>query len=479
MRIAVHMIVVLGLIGWFGSAPAIGVALPEALEGLWQGTLSIQGGAMELRLVFKVQRNEQGILESFLDSPDQGANDIPVNKVMLDGDQVEFHVISVAGHYEGTLDESGSKMDGHWFQSGMSLPLTLERGGEVLEIRRPQEPVPPFPYRSEEVEYINTAASNTLAGTLTMPETGGPFPAAILISGSGPQDRDEMVFGHRPFLVLADHLTRQGIAVLRVDDRGVGGSTGNIVEATTEDFAGDVVAGIEYLKTRQEIDPARIGLIGHSEGGLIAPMVAGRSDDVAFVVLLAAPAVTGEKILYDQSVLIGRASGAGEEQLQRNRKLQEEIFAILKSDIDDAQMQSELRELFSAAGGELTEEQRAAAGLGSEAAIDAQVASVLNPWFRFFLIYDPGPALKELKCPVLAMIGSKDLQVPPKENLEGTAEILKAGGNSDFTTEELAGLNHMFQTAESGALTEYGQIEETMAPRALEMISDWILARVQ
>jgi pimeloyl-ACP methyl ester carboxylesterase len=337
--------------------------------------------------------------------------------------------------------------------------------------------VEPFPYRNEEVEYPNAAASITLAGTLTMPETGGPFPAAILISGSGAQDRDEMVFGHRPFLVMADYLTRQGIAVLRVDDRGVGGSTGSIVESTTEDFAGDVLAGIEYLKTREEIDSAHIGLIGHSEGGLIAPMVAGRSDAVAFLVLLAAPAVTGEEILYDQSVLIGRASGAGEDQIQRNRKIQGKIFAILKSDMNDAEMRSELRKVFSDVGEQLTEEGRAAAGLDTEAAIDAQVGSVLNPWFRFFLTYDPRPALEKLTCPVLAMIGSKDLQVPPEKNLELTAEALETGGNSDFTTEELAGLNHMFQTAGSGALTEYGQIEETMAPRALEMISDWILAR--
>ena len=177
MRKAFHLFLLLGVAGWLGVGSGVSAAPPEALEGIWQGTLSIQGGAMELRLVFKVQRNEQGNLEAFLDSPDQGASNIPVNKVILDGDQVEFHVMSVAGHYEGTLDASGSRMEGNWFQSGMSLPLALERGGKVLKQNRPQEPVEPFPYRSEEVEYPNEAASITLAGTLTWPVSGGPFPA--------------------------------------------------------------------------------------------------------------------------------------------------------------------------------------------------------------------------------------------------------------------------------------------------------------
>jgi pimeloyl-ACP methyl ester carboxylesterase len=461
--------------GTLGAASAITAEPPEALEGIWNGTLSVQGGAIELRLVFKVVRSEGGKLEAFLDSPDQGAFDIPVNKVTLDGDRVEFHVMTVAGHYEGTVD--GDNMEGDWFQGGMNLPLTLERGGEPAERNRPQEPMEPFPYRSENVEYPNAAAAITLAGTLTMPESGGPFPAAILISGSGAQDRDELVFGHRPFLVLADHLTRQGIAVLRVDDRGVGGSTGGMATATSEDFAGDVAAGIEYLETRAEIDGGKVGLIGHSEGGIIAPMVANRGGNVAFVVLLAAPGVVGEELLYDQSALIGKAMGATDEWIEQNQRTQAGIFAVLKSDLGDAEMREQLRETIAAAVAELPEEQRSTAGLDSEEAIEIQIEQVMSPWFRFFLTYDPAPALRDLKCPVLAMIGEKDVQVPPEKNLDATEAALQAGGNPDYTVRELSGLNHLFQTAETGAPVEYGRIEETFAPVALETISQWILER--
>ncbi len=335
---------------------------------------------------------------------------------------------------------------------------------------RPQEPKKPYPYDEEEVGYENKRDSVKLAGTLTLPRGKGPFPAALLITGSGPQDRNESLLGHKPFLVLADYLTRQGIAVLRVDDRGVGGSTGSVPDSTTENFAADVTAGIEFLKTRKEIDPKQIGLIGHSEGGLIAPMVAAQNGDVAFIVLMAGTGLTGEEILYLQGALILKASGASAEQLAKQRATQEGMFKILKEEKDPATAEKRLHEELSR---NLTEE----AKKKSEQAIAAQIKRVNTPWFRYFLTLDPRPALRKVKCPVLALNGENDLQVPATENLREIEAALKAGGNKNITIVRLPKLNHLFQTSETGSLSEYAKIEETVAPVALKTIGDWILKR--
>jgi pimeloyl-ACP methyl ester carboxylesterase len=293
--------------------------------------------------------------------------------------------------------------------------------------------------------------------------------------------------GHRPFLVIADYLTRRGIAVLRVDDRGIGGSTGDVAHATTADFAGDTLAGVAYLKTRKEIDPKRIGLIGHSEGGVIAPMCAARSKDVAFIVMLAGTGLPGEEILYRQGALILKAMGADPEMIAQQRRAQERLFAVLKREKDDKVAEKEMRKIYAellvhpgpdpakAAAGAKTEPEKPAESLpaGQEASLQA----LLTPWFRYFLTYDPRPALKQVKCPVLAINGAKDLQVPPKEDLREIAAALKAGGNRHYTVRELPGLNHLFQTARTGAPAEYGQIEETFSPTALRVVGDWIVQR--
>jgi pimeloyl-ACP methyl ester carboxylesterase len=447
---------------------------PQPLEGAWQGALEIAPTGIKLRIVFKVTVGDDGGLTAVMDSPDQGAYGIPVDRVSFEDRAVRFEVDVAAGSYEGTMSEDGATIEGEWRQSGMALPLTLEHLDEVPVLNRPQEPKEPFPYRSEDVEYRNDAAGNTLAGTLTLPEGEGPFTAAILISGSGAQDRDESILGHKPFLVLSDHLTRNGIAVLRVDDRGVGGSTGDVVQATSEDFAGDVLAGVEYLKGRPEINPARIGLIGHSEGGIIAPMVAARSHDIAYIVLLAAPGLVGEELLYLQGRLIAAAAGVDPEIVEQNREIQSKIFSILKEDIDDTAMAEKLTAVFREAYEALPEDQREAAGVDPEEYFKMRVANVLNPWFRFFLTYDPVPTLEEVRCPVLAVTGEKDLQAPPDPNLTIIGDALNAGGNERVTLLELPGLNHLFQTAETGAPSEYGQIEETMSPALLDAVSGWI-----
>lgn len=299
-----------------------------------------------------------------------------------------------------------------------------------------------------------------------------------MISGSGPQDRNETIFGHKPFLVIADYLTRRGIAVLRVDDRGVGGSTGNFAEATTKDFASDALAEVEYLKTRKEINPRKIGLIGHSEGGLIAPMVAVVSPDIAFIVLMAAPGLTGEQILYKQSALIVKVNGATEKEISRELNLMKKLYSVVKRVKDNTAAAKELRQIYegyyeSPAGKKKKESNN------YTQIINRQIKALTSPWFRYFLTYNPVPALEKIKCPVLAIDGEKDLQVPPEEDLQIIKKALEKGGNKNFEIKEFPNLNHLFQPAKTGSPLEYSKIEETISPLVLKTISNWILKIVK
>ena len=395
-------------------------AAPSDIDGPWHGTLD--AGGTKLRLVLHIVNTENG-LTATLDSLDQGANGIPATSVTRTGASLKVGFKQIAGSFEGTINPDKTRIEGTWTQAGNSMPLVLERG-PAAKLKRPQDPARPYPYRDEEVSYENKTAGITLAATLTIPRGAGPFPAAVLITGSGPQNRDEELMDHRPFLVLADYLTRHGIAVLRADDRGVGQSTGVFKNATTADFATDAEAGVAYLKTRPEIDARRIGLIGHSEGGVIAPMVAARNRDVAFIVMMAGTGVPGAEVLATQRRLITAAEGL------------KEVPAAAQKTPD-------------------------------------------TPWFKFFLSYDPATALRNVHCPVLVINGSKDLQVSPEQNLPAIRAALQESGNRDVEIDELPGLNHLFQTAKTGAPTEYSQIQETMSPVALDKIASWILAHTR
>jgi hypothetical protein len=443
---------------------------PAGIEGAWQGALQI--GAIKLRLVFNVKGSGDARTAT-LDSIDQGAKDIPVDSVAEEMGTVRFTMNALMARFEGTLSDDGKRIVGKFEQAGQSLPLILERTDRAFELNRPQEPKPPFPYESEEVRFANKAAGIELAGTLTLPMQELPSAAVVLISGSGAQDRDETLLGHKPFLVLADHLTRQGTAVLRVDDRGVGGSGGDPMTATTEDFAGDVLAAVEFLKNHDRIDAGRIGLVGHSEGGLIAPMAAARTNDVAFIVLLAGPGLPGDQIIYLQGELIGRAMGASEAQLKSSRALQEELFKAIQSETDGEVVKKAAALAIDKYIAALPEAERTEAE-SSRPLIEQQLEMLELPWFRYFLSYDPRPALSKVRCPVLALTGEKDLQVPPDENLGEIEKAVRAGGNNRVTVLELPGLNHLFQTCTTGAPSEYGEIEETFSPSALSALSDWI-----
>lgn len=341
----------------------------------------------------------------------------------------------------------------------------------VPEPLRPQEPKSAISYDVEEVKYSYLTANVTLAGTLTLPRSEKPSPAVLLIAGSGPIDRDETVFGHKPFLVLADHLTKKGFVVLRVDKRGIGQSTGNYGVATTEDFAADALAGIEYLKTRKEVDAKQIGLIGHSEGGLIAPMIAVKSNDIAFIVLMAAPCVTGEAIVYAQEALISRAMGITEEQLSHQLDFQQQVLSVIKNEPDLEKAEKLLREIIAKQLANLPKDQQQV----SADAIEAQMKRCNSRWFRYYLTYDPTISLKNLKIPVLVINGALDSQVSPKQNLPVIAKSLEEAGNRNYRIIEFPKMNHFFQTCETGSILEYGKIEETIAPVVLDTISDWML----
>jgi len=432
---------------------------------MWSGKLDIS--STKLEIIFEVWTDENGKPIAVMDVPMQGAKDIQTTVLKAEPDSLVLSVPMIRGTFKGEF-LNDSTIQGEWKQSGMSFSLILAKTKVPTELKRPQTPKRPFPYIEEEVVYENKTAGIKLAGTFTFPQNGENLPVVILITGSGSQDRDETIFEHRPFLVIADFLTRNGFAVLRVDDRGVGGSEGNTSKATSEDFAGDVMAGIEFLKTRKEIDPSKIGLIGHSEGGLIAPMVATKSKDVAFIVLMAGPGIIGEQILYEQGKLIYKTAGMTDEQVQQNQKLQETIFNIIKTETDSVKRIDRLQKTMSNDQySMLTDDQKIA--------VDNQIKTVDNEWFKFFLNYDPYPTLVKLKCPVLAINGEKDLQVPPNENLAAIEKALNEGGNKNFKTMKLPGLNHLFQTCETGAIAEYMQIEETISPTVLEILQDWIL----
>jgi uncharacterized protein len=446
-------------------------------EQVWEGKLEV-GAGLALRLVIHVGKTKDGTLVATMDSPDQGAKGLKVDTITLDKEKLALEMKALASKYEGKLDAKGDEAKGTWTQAGRKFPLNLKKVSKASEVRRPQTPKPPFPYKSTDVTYKNEAGKVSLAGTLTVPKGKGPFPAVILISGSGAQDRNETIFEHRPFAVLADALTKRGVAVLRVDDRGVGGTTGSTMKSTTQDLAGDVLAGVAFLKARSEINGRKIGLMGHSEGGIIAPLVASRSKDVAFIVLLAGTGLPGDEIinLQARAISLVMAEKSDEPKVLRQLELQKRLLQVIRNEPDDTKLDAKIKAMLAEFKAKASESERKELGDIDEA-VGAQSKILHSPWFRFFLTYDPRPALAKVRCPVLVVIGEKDLQVPPKENLAEIGKALKQGGNSKATLKQLPGLNHLFQTCKTGAPAEYTQIEETIAPLALKEVGDWVVSQ--
>ena len=445
-------------------------ALPE--KTIWQGQLG------PVRLILRVFPDSiSGDTKAVFDSPDQNASNLSVSEFKVTADSLSAYSKVIGGGFSGKFNNDKTQITGSWKQGAVNAPLTLIRITSVATaVARPQTPKPPFPYKVENVEYDNADRSVHFGGTLTLPDSDQPVPVVLLISGSGQQDRDETIFNHKPFAVIADHLTRNGIAVLRVDDRGVGQTTGDVKNATSADFAKDVLAGITFLKTRTEVDPKQIGLIGHSEGGIIAPMAANQSKDIAYLVSMAGLGVKGVDLLKKQNADILKTSDLPPDQYKALIGLYFRMFDLVKAqDVKiPLNLKAEFEKWKSAQPRALIDSMKMNAGQQGEQMINSFIAAVDIPWMRYFIRYDPAPVLGNIKIPVLAINGSKDIQVSATENLAGFESYLKKAGNKNYKVVEFPGLNHLFQPAKTGYLDEYAKIEETISPAVLELITSWI-----
>lgn len=442
----------------------------NAINGYWQGVLKYSS-SQEFHIIFNILKSENDSLTAKLSVKEQGVVDLPMDKTWITDSFLTIK--SQAAHliYEGIFIPDSMKINGTWKQGKTEIPLNLMHTDTITVVNHPQEPKKPYPYKEEEVSFKSTGGV-ILAGTLTYPSTGENFPAVVMVTGSGPQNRDEELLGHKPFLVIADYLTRNGIAVLRYDDRGTNSSTGDYAKATTKDNADDALAGINFLKTQKQINPKKIGIIGHSEGGIVAPMCAAKSKDVAFIIMLAGPGLSGDQILLLQSELIAKTEKINEDTLKTELEISGKIYEIIKKEKDNKKAAAKLRKLMLESVPDSLKKD-----LQTSMQISQQIATMTSPWMRFFITFDPQTSLKKTRCPVLALIGEKDLQVPAKQNIPAIEKALTKANNKDFTVKQMPELNHLFQHCTTGSPTEYANIEETFSPEVLEMIAKWILKK--
>jgi len=440
----------------------VGQLSAQNIEGTWHGLLEIPG--KPLKISFHIEKNE-GKFSATMDVPEQGAKGLPMNTIAFENNKLVMSLEMAGIVYEG-IWENDEKINGKFMQGGMALTLNLSRKEQTVEKpKRPQTPQPPFDYIIEDVVFENTLEKFKLGGTLTLPKNKDFKSIVILISGSGQQNRNSVLFDHAPFWVIADYLTKNGIAVLRYDDRGVGQSGGDVMKATSANFAEDVLSAVQFLTSKPEFKTKKIILAGHSEGGLIAPIVASKSKEVDGVILLAGPGVAGDVILKEQSYLIGKASGLSEQQLQKSKATNEKIYAIIKTTKDLELAKTDLRPILESEFEGLPAAQKSQA-------VEQQLASICSLWFQYFVKYDPKMMLSQLKIPVLALNGEKDLQVPAQLNIDG----IKANcGSKNLTTKIYPNLNHLFQIAKTGNVSEYATIEETFNEVVLADIKNWIL----
>ncbi len=453
---------------------SIGTTFSQEISGAWQGTLNVQGTKLEI--VFHVEKQNDGYT-SLMDSPTQGAFGIPTSKTTFVNRKIEIVASNLAIFYQGNLKDDSIK--GVFNQNGMPFPLTLVRTENKIQMR-PQEPQEPYPYNVEEVVFKNQKESIDLAGTLTIPQEKKRSPAVILIAGSGPNDRDETIFGHKPFWVLADYLSRHGIAVLRYDKRGIGKSGGEYFTATTQGFAEDAEAALNYLKTRKEIDPSKIGLIGHSEGGIIAPMIAAENRDVSFIVLMAGLGVSGVDLSLAQNQFAFNKTSLSKEDKEHLNEMLNDIYKSVLSwtdyvgtETERNSLKQELADLWQNLPVEIQ------GTVTKDMFVKKTTANIATPWFRQFLKTNPSDYLQKVSIPVLAINGENDTQVEYKTNLGLIEAALKKGNNQHYTIKTYPRLNHLFQESTTGEIDEYGNIEQTISPQVLQDITNWIEAQIK
>lgn len=440
----IRFVVMLLAVTWM-AGPLYGQT-SALVVGTWKGVLE---AANNLEIYFTIRQGPEA-LSATMSVPAQGARDLPVDRVTFDGLNLTLEVDALMMKYTGMLLRG--TFSGTLTQYGISYAMALVKG-QIPQPSRPQEPQPPYPYQEQTVVFHNERDGIDLAGTLTLPEGEGPFDAVVLVSGSGPQNRDEELMGHKPFLVLADALTRAGYAVLRYDDRGVGESGGTQVGATTEDLSYDAQAALAFLKGKDNM--ARVGILGHSEGAGIAFLVASRTSQCDFVISLAGPGVRGDQVLLAQQRAILSASGMTPAQLDQVEQANRQIFdRILASTANDEAFRQEILQMV---GGD-----------------EATAAQLLDPWMYSFIRFSPEEVIRQVRVPVLAINGTKDLQVIASQNLPAIGKALQQAGNSQVTLLEMEGLNHLGQHCQSGHPQEYAMIEETIAPEILEAILEFL-----
>jgi len=451
--------------------PAQNVIDKKQITGSWMG--KIAAGSIELRVIFNLSVVGRDSLVATLDSPDQGAKGIKLGPVTYTGETLKISAGALLAEYNGTI-VNDTLIEGTWKQGANTVDLNLTKLTVAFSINHPQEPKPPFPYTSEDVMFINEKFNISLAGTLTIPQGSGPFPAVILITGSGPQNRNEELLGHKPFLVIADFLTRNGIAVLRYDDRGVGKSQGIYSAATSADLATDAEAALNYLKNDKRINPKATGLLGHSEGGLIAPIVASSNPDVAFIVSLAGPGVPGEQIIIRQTQDISRLSGLPEDKIKESTDTNKKLYSVLRKEKDNIKAEVKIIAIYrDILAKKQTPPEDAEIAVNQ---LKTTFGAGSYTWFRYFIVTDPATFWKKVECPVLALNGEKDLQVSANENIPAIEKTLKSAGNKSVKTIKFPELNHLFQHCKTGLPAEYAAIEETFSPEVLRIMTDWILA---
>lgn len=452
---------------------------PDKHIQTWKGTLKAAGKTFDFQ--FRVFEDGEGTHFAKLDSFSESLFGIPC-EIEHNEEGILVTIPSTRAKYSGTLSDDGQIIEGNWLQSGGKFPLELERipldATRSTELKRPQTPQPPFDYDVEDflvkVHDVDPKyeADVELAGTLTSPHGDGPFPTLILISGSGPQDRDETIYEHKPFLVIADYFAQKGYAVIRFDDRGVAKSKGSFATATSADFANDVEALFLWAKTCPKVDSKKIVLVGHSEGGLIAPMVASRQKEIAGVIMLAGPGVSGDRIILNQSRKISKVAGMPDAILD----MQENMLTMLLKHLNSgAEVDDDLKESIQAAFSELTDQQREKFQLDGVA--EATIAKLNSPWMRFFINYDPKESLSKTACPILSIIGENDLQVEKELNFPAIEAAVKSGDNQDFVQITLPKLNHLFQRSDTGAPGNYIKIEQTLDASLLNAMSEWLETR--
>lgn len=435
------------------------VSNAQTFEGNWRGELQVQGQSMPLLFEFQKQNNNW---IGYMQSPSQSPAKLPISVIRIKDDSIAIQMTNIGLSYEGF--RFGEVIRGKFKQGSFEARMDLSRSKpkelEKVSVRT-QVVLPPYPYDTTSVRIKNTYDNIELAGTLTYPKKKGKYPAVLLLTGSGAQNRDEELFGHKPFRVLADYLTRNGIVVLRVDDRGVGESTGDFGMSTIENFSKDAITAFEYLKNQPQVDKRKVGIIGHSEGALIAELLAGQHlSGLSFIALLAGPTFSIDKMMVEQLYAVGKAAGMSEIDLANARKINERNFAIVKSDLDTKEAYKALLDNMKIVT------------MDSDKRMERELLTMLAPAYRYFMRIEPEKYIERIKIPVFAAFGTLDVQVPSDANLKSLYYHLPK--NSKHVFKEYEGMNHLFQKAKTGQLSEYAKIEETINLRVLKDVTEWI-----